>query len=275
MNLKHLCVVLVSSILSAPLSAGFYVNDMFYEGPLEPGCFDVEIRAGVNPIILSDRRPFFLVVSTPMPGEGRITPFFDDSTFLDMFNTPWIIAGQVNYNVSTNSQVFYELNYTRASGNTLEKSATVRGEQFDAILNVGSFGQFGAYLGHRFFFNPFWDDMMHAYFGHKIGLAHYRQVCATISRRAPTPTLNLVNQVVYNSQTVVSGGLHLGFDYCLADWVSFVLQAEVVASGALDNTVNRIIFDPVDTDLGASNVIVGKTGTVVGFPVSAGFSFSW
>ena len=244
-------------------------------GPLRPCGFGFELRAGVNPIIFADKEPSFLVVPTFVAEDGRVVKLYDGFKFSKIFKTPWIVAGQFNLNLSARSQGFIEFNYTQAKGDELTLDIDVRDTQGVNKLDFEKFSEFGAYIGHRYYFFSSCNCAANFYFGQKIGLGHYKNIELNIVRTEPIDPTFDVTAIAYKKQTVVSGGLQLGFDYWFSNSASFVIQVEVVASGPLDNSIDQFIFNPNQSFVGASNIIIGKTGTLVGFPVTAGFRFMW
>lgn len=245
-------------------------------GPLETCGWGIEVRGGVAPAIFSNREPYFLVVGDAEEGEGRVVNWFCGPKFSDVFKTPWTVAGQLNFNTSDRNQIFAEFSYTKAGGDSFSRTATIRDVEITNSFCFNSFGQFGAYLGHRYYIFSFCDSSANIYFGQKVGIAHQKKVCANIVRTQPAEPVFNINGLIYDSQTVISGGLQLGFDYCFSNCFKLLIQAEVVGTGALDNTISNINFVPGEQSaVNASNIIVGKTGTLVIFPITIGFSYNW
>lgn len=263
-------------ILSLFLFSAYMINaeysDIFCDnfGPCS-----IEIRAGVDPIVFSDKRDTFEIVELVNEKEGRLDKLYSGFKFSDIFKTPWIIAGQLNWDINNCHSAFLECNYAHASGENITRDVMLRnadGEvDFKDSLAFGNFGMFGAYIGYRNYIDIF--DCAALYLGSKVGLGHYKEICTTI-QNPENPSLFSVSGVAYEKQTVVSGGLQIGLDCSFFDCASFMVQVEVIGSGSLSNSIDRLVLTPDDT-VGGSNIIMGKTGTLVSFPITFGFNYSW
>lgn len=239
-----------------------------------------EFRAGVDPVVFSNRQDTLAIIDNNSTDEGRLDKLYDGFKFSDTFKTPWIVAGQFNWDISDCHTSFLELNYTRANGECVTRDISLRTVDAEVTgkdtLKFGDFSMFGAYFGYRYYADMF--SCASVYFGSKIGLGHYKDICVNIERTEPTDpnnTFNITN-TAYEKQTVVSGGLQVGMDYGFSDCASFLVQVDFLGSGALCNTTNKFVL-PQDNDQLAdnSNILFGKTGTLVSFPVTFGFSYNW
>jgi hypothetical protein len=156
---------------------------------------------------------------------------------------------------------------------------------------------YGGYLGTRYYWNRVWCDRFSFFGGFKFGMLHRKQICATASYPAYTASLS-GSQTVYNfpaasntyiafcKSNAVSGGLQLGLDYCINHCWSFLLGVEIVATSPFKSNRNvpLTVVDPTGTAAGfgsnfaqPTNLLVAPTGTLLQFPVWAGFrwEFDW
>lgn len=237
-----------------------------------------ELRAGANPTLFSNPGSLYEVVESINPQEGRLDTKADPFKFQSIFSTPWTVALQFNWCASSNHKTFLELSYTRAYGKKLIRQSQVRDQSgtevpFTAEFKFDDFSLFGVYIGYRRYWNPCNKLFFHG--GGKIGMGRYQDINMHAQRLEPlNPVLNVTGKA-YAHDIVVSGGLQVGCDFILSKNLALVIQIEALGNGALNNTIDQFILNPNDSLVGGSNFIIGKTGTLVSFPVTIGLNWNW
>lgn len=234
-------------------------------GPLNESRFGVTVKGGVDPIHWSHRPRIWVTnpsLLVPVFSVGR-APKFDD-----IFDLPWTVGGELNYNLSCNSQLFIEFNYIQASGKRHsfpyfnDLSASARHRDYEA---------WNGYLGARYYFSRSWlCDRVAPFVGFKAGFVNHREVKRTLT----------VEDVVVDSGTFhhgragVSAGLQVGFDVRVWDCVFAVLNFEFVASEP-HRANNAIAIDSPVLAGGITNVSVGPLGTEISFPITLGLRYEF
>ena len=233
------------------------------------------------------------------------------------------VGVELGHNTADNGQCFLEFFYDRANG----KEACYTLNQYQALAGctsddcntncttnftgtalgtqsrndcMGKYTAYGAYIGHRHYFNRVWCDRFSFFTGVKFGLQHRKAV--SVSSTIPAYTASLVNGVVtteyafaaqtlcstyYCKSNAVSGSIQFGFDYCINDCLTALVGVEVQATApfktnqnivvpAQDGSVNGTIIVG-DNILFAqiTNFIPASTGTFVQFPVWVGLAWEF
>ena len=235
------------------------------------------------------------------------------------------VGFELGRNTSDNGQCFFEFFYNHAKGkeacysiNTYQASAGCSSGDCNSsctsttatVLNtrsrtdcMGNYTAYGAYAGHRHYFNRIWCDRFAFFTGIKFGLQHRKDIC--VSSTAPSYTANLqigtaaaipytIAQVsgtntLYCRSNAVSGGLQAGFNYCINDCLTLLVGVEVVATAPFKTNQNVILplASGTTTTVGAqsplpgyifgqaTNAIPASTGTFVQFPIWAGLAWEF
>ncbi len=254
--------------------------------------------------------------------------------FSDMFNQGVLHVGvELGYNVCDRSPWFLEFVYNRASGKCIQPceyitnkatagctkncntdcntdcttscndSCSPSGDSLSAICNLidnyGNYSAYGAYIGGRYFTDPFWCDTTSWFFGYKVGILHRQAVeaCSTLVVPSSGTDDGLCNDAIENQNiefkraifcksNSISGGIQMGFDYCYNDCLAFQLGFEVVASCGLRGNRNHAIAisdikntetqDPLTDDLNLpSNILIRDSGALVNFPIWVGLKWEF
>jgi hypothetical protein len=277
-NLLMCRVVLALGLLiSATVLKGYYAGDncCYQEtaccvneaGPLVCGSWGVQVKGGVAPMFYTKRGPIYLTNALlPTP----VVTLFKASKYSDVYKTPWIVGGELSYAVTSNIQLFGEVNYRHGSPKTHNFSALFAGQNIPIRERLSPFKAIGGYVGTRFFCDR-WFDSVSPFWGFKIGVVHHKAICAATAVAgvaSPTPL------DIYHKNTVVSGGGQLGFDACVWGDLKFVFAAEIVATAGLKPNRNIVFADPAIT-LGFTNFNQGDIGTELSFPITFGLRYDF
>lgn len=306
------------------------------EGPLERGRWYVMPKIGVAPGIFANRgyehvvAPANAILADCMTQDTTTTcrtlattpsnVFERNLCKSPKFNDIWSngvlhVGGEIGYNTCDNGQMFVDLFYNRASGDCVR----TEGKYFkapagcdddcnycptgDALTTLTrddhyeDYSAFGAYLGHRHYFNRVWCDRISFFTGVKFGIQHRKDVCVcttipaqSIAYTSGTPSQTITYDFAERTgltataickSNAVSGGLQLGLDYCWNDCWSFLIGVEVQATCPFKVNRNRVLDLAIPNVSGTANAagqyivpqvtnIVGcGFGTFVQFPVWA------
>lgn len=302
-TLRILAALFLISLMPIPLMANRYddgkdccasiCNTCCYEcgcNPLYCGAWDIEGQVGVAPILWVDRG----IVSEAfcggplLPGANVIFPFFNVPKFRTLFGVPWTVGGQIGYALSDNIRVYFEANYVqaRAKSDVLLTAVGIT-PPITILFNNNKYRLVDAYVGFRYYWDR-WCDRVSFFLGAKAGLTSHRRV-----NWAPTITVSPAAGVVipeiplFYANTVASGGLNFGFDYCYCGCWSFVLTGEVVASCGPKSNPNIAFGQPsagcsglavqgaLPAISGINNLLIGGIGTELRFPVTLGVRYSF
>lgn len=295
---KILAIFFLAPLLAGSINADSYRQDRdeccrpscCYEcgcNPLYCGALDLQVQAGVAPILWRDRGVFNTVIC-PLADISSVGSLFNIPKFRTFFHIPWIVGGQVGYALSDNIRVYLEANYVQASAKNNVLLSTVGITPSVAILfNNGKYKLFDAYVGIRYYFDR-WCDMVSLFVGMKAGVLHHNR-----TRFAPTITVTPAAGIViptidlFVRSTVPSGGLNVGLDFCLCGCWSLALTAELVAScgpksnenipfGQPGASCTAIAFQPTLPAVpGLNNILIGHIGTELRFPITASLRYSF
>jgi hypothetical protein len=247
--------------------------------PLNCRRVNLKIRGGINPTIFTDSNPVLAWGLNPAGNALAVVNATDDLKFKDFFKTPgWIVAGEIGFAATERNECFLEFNYAQNKGRTDQTITGFRAANDsvrDLIYSVESYKNFGAFLGHRMYWGRFACNRFDFFVGSKIGLnyrnrIHFDSIKVGNNEQKPDDNLKDVN-LAFLKDTVVAGGLQLGFDVCLWSNLKLMVVGEVVASGALRNNQNLAITTAGILPNTTSRLSLPQTGTLVTFPVSAGF----
>ena len=242
--------------------------------PLYCGAWDLQIQAGVNPILWRHRGPV-LAANCASSSTAPIVVLFDEQPrFSKLHKTPWIVGGQIGYAMSDNSRVFVEFDYSQAQ----RKNAVVVPATLASVSSfswtLGKYKLFEGYVGARYYWDR-WCDSLSFFLGGKVGFTHHKKQSATfLIQLTGFDPVNLANIDLVRNSTVVSGGGHIGLDYCICGNWSLVLTAEVVASCG----PRHVPYFPLvaNSNLpGFSAIFPGSVGTELRFPVTVAVRYSF
>jgi hypothetical protein len=264
--------------------------------PLNCGCFNIQVQAGVAPVIWSKRDCFELVScnaasltcngNTPI---GPVIPVFELPKFSRLFRVPWTVGGKIGYALSDRTEVYIEANYRQSRAKhcftanpDINLGLFVAEPTFQ--INVNSKYRFyDVFLGARYYGDRCWIcDRLAWFVGIQFGLVHHKEVKASITTSsrsntcAPAFTTDCFN--FFHRHTSPAAGANIGLDYCICGGLSLVLTAEFIAT--CGPTGGQVCFAGCDADvvlpeLRPTNFIVGDIQTEVYFPVTLGLKYSF
>lgn len=319
--------LLFSAVAVTPVQAGRYEDceDDYCGEPLRCGAFSIQVKGGVAPGLYTHRTHTFGVApllwcSNPGAGANQVfngcvattsptpslvgEPLICTNGALDIPNVvvdfgklakfnktshvPYIVGGEVGYNVSESGQVFLEAMYRH--GNS--KVNTFTGPNNLLVtedFTTTDHKQITGFIGARYFWGRFWCDIFSPFVGFKFGVQHTRKFNCVVGFNK---TLAIDTLLYFLKNTTPAGGLQVGFDACLWRGLSFVFTAEVVASGPRRNNCNYVVSSQAAAKLfgtaatnstnpavarasAFTNVIFGETGPELYFPITFGLRYSF
>lgn len=243
--------------------------------PLYCGAWDLQLDGGVNPILWRQRDDALVVDCTASP--SVVVDLGATSKFNNLFKTPWIVGGQIGYHWSDNARLYLEFNYSQTKGkNAAASSAAVVVAPANSVaFAFDKYKVFDAYVGARYYWDR-WCDRVAFFLGAKVGLTHHKGNSATYTLTyATVPSVFATAAELYRSNTVVSGGANVGFDVCFCGNWSFVVTGEIVASAGPRAVPFVALSTGVPVPVGASNLLLGRVGSELRFPVTAGIRYSF
>lgn len=263
--------------------------------PLNCGSVNFWFRAGVAPTIWHDRGEFSLVSCNALaiPGVSNvIVPVFELPKFSRFFRTPWIIGGQIGYAVTDCLEFYVEANYRKASHHNfvlnggLDQNGNPKGVAIpnDKVVIALNFheGYRAAdfYVGARYYWGRWWCDRLAGFLGGQFGFVHRQNVdfdFAITSVSCPGSQPLTGTSSFFRRHNSPAAGVNFGIDWCFGCGWSFVILAEVIATcGPRSN--NNIVIESNCSQLPSllpSNIMVGRIGTEIFFPVTFGFKYSF
>ena len=234
------------------------------------------------------------------------------------------VAFELGHNTANNGQCFVEVFYDHAKGHddcftinafqapagcTSDDCNTNCSSTTGTTLNtftrndcIGKYTAYGAYLGHRHYFNRVWCDRFSFFTGVKFGLQHRKAVCVNSTVQPYTATGIVAgvsttltftpaatSNIYYCKSNAVSGSIQFGFDYCINDCLTALVGVEVQATAPFKTNQNIVLPITDGVAAGATTPIVGSgllftqptnfipasTGTFVQFPVWVGLSWEF
>ena len=251
------------------------------EAHLECGHFDVQIQAGVDPIVWTSKQPFGIIAS----GINATMPLqsLAQARFSSLFKIPWIVGGQVGYAYDDCVRVYLEANYIQSRGKK-NHSVTLTGlpTQTQLLFSFGKYRIFDMYAGARYYFDGCWCQQASFFIGAKIGFAHHFKtsldLAVTQNNVLLTCTPHFAN--AYTSNTIISAGGNVGIDYQWCSCVSLVLTGEIVAScGPTSNNLNiaqlELGANPNVGLAAVTDIIPAFGATELRFPVTLGIRYTF
>lgn len=246
--------------------------------PLYCGAWDVQVHAGVEPIVWTDRDNISLVQCTATPAANPINILFEIPKFSKFHKTPWVLGGQLGYHHSDNVRLYVEFDYVQASRkNDVEIQTFNASNSF--VFNLQKYRLFEAYVGARYYWDR-WCDRVSFYLGLKAGLVHHKRSHYSATITPPAPAVLFADDVtLFRSKTLPSGGIDFGFDICFCGCWSLVIGGGVIASCGPDSENLNFTSSngcTVNTTVpGVNALLVGHIGTELRFPVTVGVRYSF
>lgn len=292
--LRVLTFTLLATSAGTPIQAAYNAgcaedyrpscNSCCYEcgcNPLYCGAFDLQIHGGVAPIVWTDRGDISFVQCTSNPTTSGIAFLFEVPRFSKLFRAPWIVGLQAGYALDDNVRLFAEFNYLQANGKGNTLVSTIAAVPQTITFDLGKYRLFDVYVGAQYYWNR-WCDSVAVFVGGKVGLTHRRHATFSATLTPPVPAVVLTTDVnFFNKNTVPSGGLQLGLDFCICGCWSIQLVGELVASCGPDSAqipFGQIsacqVVQPVPV-AGINNFLIGHIGTELRFPITLGARYSF
>lgn len=269
---KLLYLILLISMVPALNAFLFFDRDNTYECSCEPlycGAWGIQFQAGIRPIIWQNRGQLTLVNCTLIPSLAVVA---DVPSFRKLFHLPWQVGGQLSYALSSNTNVFTEVNYAQAKA---KNSITFANSNL-TFVNLNKYKLIDWYVGARYYGDRgYWCDAVSFFIGGKIGFIHHRGSSASaLVQAAANDCCNEAD--LFGRNTVFAGGGHVGFDYCYCGNWSFVVTAEVVASCGPASPSDVLLTQVASNNLNfATNLFVGHINTEIAFPITLGIKYNF
>lgn len=237
------------------------------DGPLNCNAFGVLVKGGVTPSHFTHRGR--AIIFNPSLED----PIFTGShrlKFSDLYNTPWQVGVELQWNPSTHVQFFAEYVYEHACG---KKREFLGGDlvisQHHQDLETNSF-----YLGSRYFFgNIFCTECWGTaapFLGVKGGFKWHERK----SYHLYINEFDLDNHNFYKNQPAVSVGAQIGLDWAINCNLGVVLTAEAVLTQGF--RTNRVLELPVNDLPGAPTAIgLPDVGRIISYPVTLGVRYTF
>ncbi len=253
-----------------------------YTGPLEPSTYHVGIKAGIAPTAWLSRKLPFENLSI---GFGDNLPTHDINiaqelekseiikewlpyTPSDYANIPWScfslptwVAVEVGYAYSDHLQLFGEFAWFQAKGKTFYEIPNLDRlpKEKRPTFSTATTQSFGGYVGFKHYGNLCFN-CINPYWGLKIGLLHHDDITASLNNIPNDETLTsftTLTRKFFVCNTVISGGIALGFDVRFSDCLRFQFGVEVIASGGRKGNADFKLFTPqnLPKDMTIGNII--------------------
>jgi opacity protein-like surface antigen len=280
--LKKACIALLFLL---PASGSSLLADRYYQDdrccgtscqsydcscePLVPCAWDVQIQAGVAPILWTHRDQISGLDCALAPALDPLISIIQFPCFSKLFKIPWTIGGQIGYEFNENIRVYAEVNYLQAKG---KKDVTITSDVLPNIgvnsafvFNFSKYRLVDFYLGFRYYFDR-WCDLVSLFIGAKAGFTHYDKTNLNFSISIPataTPATSFTGFEIFQRTTKPSGGLEIGLDFCLGcNWYLALTGGFVASCGP------RVNFDFISAPLLFRNIFFGNVGPEIRFPVT-------
>jgi hypothetical protein len=281
---KYLSLLMLASLLGGNAQASRDGYEMSgdccprqYEcgcNPLYCGAWDLEIQAGVAPVLWLNRGPLLGVSCALTPPVVNLLNKFP--RFRRFYRIPWIVGGQIGYALSDNGRIYVEFDYSQAN----RKHNVAITTDFSTPVGTLTFSferykVYEGYVGARYYWDR-WCDSLSFFLGGKVGFLHHKRQNFILAAAIPsTVTATTLPSAPFNRHaTRVSGGASFGLDWCVCGNWSIVLTGEVVATcgprGVGDIHLTTAIGTPTFTDIFTPNI-----GTELRFPVTLGVRYSF
>lgn len=222
------------------------------------GRYSISMLGGVAPTVYGDR---------VLANESNATPpafeLINIPMFSDQFNVPFILQGELGYMICNDWEVFYDFDWSYASGKThsfshKDSSGTV---DVSGTQKFKTYKAYGNYLGTRYYLN-FCCSAIKPFAGIKIGMMTRDAV--NVKQVATSGTDKFTDHFSYfERDTSLSGGVHIGLDWQLNQNLSLIIKGEVIAT---DERRSRIIFNHSPNPV----LKAGRTNIQFSFPITLG-----
>ena len=278
---KYLSLLMLASLLGGNAQAG---HDGYASGdnccreyvcgcnPLYCGAWDLQVQGGVAPVLWRNRGALVGVNCSLTPAVA-VNLLNTTPRFSKFFKTPWYVGGQVGYALSDNSRVYLEFDYSQANGKNTVALTSDFTPAGTLTFTFDKYKVFEGYVGARYYWDR-WCDRLSFFLGGKVGFLHHKKQNVNLLAAFPSTVTPVTydDQSWNNSSTRVSGGGHVGLDYCICGNWSLVLTGEVVATCG-PRGVGAIHL--ASSFGGFSDVFTPGIGTELRFPVTLAVRYSF
>lgn len=296
-SIRLLSALLLAGSIAPTMQASRYEDGEYGEccqtscyecgcNPLYCGAFDLQFQAGIMPTDWTHRRDVALIQCTGLPAVDPINELFELPKFSRLFQLPWLVGGQIGYEASDNIRFYLDFNYAQAKGKhdvVLTARDTVNPEVLG--FEIGKYKLFDFHIGARYYFDR-WCDRLSLFVGAKAGLVVHHKINSgiTLNDVAIFPSPDDVNgcvagvpgtvgeNILFFHNTRASGGLNIGLDYCFCGNWSLVFTWDAVFNCGPSSNGN-IVLDAVN--VGANNLIIGRLGTEIRFPITGAVRYTF
>lgn len=280
---KYLSLLMLASLLGGNVQAshdGYANGDCCprqYEcgcNPLYCGAWDLQVQAGVAPVLWRNRGPLVGVNCSLSPAAVAVNLLNETPRFSKFYKTPWIVGGQVGYALSDNGRVFLEFDYSQAnSKNAATFTSDFSNPAGTLAFTFDKYKVFEGYVGARYYWDR-WCDRLSFFLGGKVGFLHHKKQNLVLAAAFPSTVTAVVyaSQPWNNSSTRISGGGHIGLDYCICGNWSLVLTGEVVATCG-PRGVGAVHLSSAFN--GFTDLFTSSVGTELRFPVTLAVRYSF
>jgi hypothetical protein len=255
-------------------------------------CFDIQIQAGVAPVIWHKRENFSVVscnaaLGCPGSAQTAVVPLFKMPKFNKLFRVPWTIGGLFGYWISDCDEVYIEGNYrqAKAKSNNFTIAPIIALPLFTlqpqfVFSNLTKYKFYDFFVGLRHYFDLCWCNSSF-FIGGQIGLVHHKDINFKLTVSSITnpcnPPFTTGCMRLFEKNTRVAGGANIGFDWDFCNCFSIVLTAEFIATcgphGAQNLAFPSCTADIILPELRPDAFFVGSIENEFYFPVTLGFKY--
>ncbi len=258
--------------------------------PLYCGAFDLQFQIGVAPLLWEGRGTFNAVQCPGVSGNPAVFSLFDIPKFSHFYKVPWIVGGQIGYALSDNVRLYVEFDYVQARTKDNVSLVSLATPVATITFDSQKYRLVEGYVGGRYYWDR-WCDRTSFFLGIKAGFVHHHQVefnsLITPPVSPAVAPVAFTDLVLFNRNTVPSGGINVGLDFCFCGCWSLVLTAELVASCGPQSNPNIAFGQPNAGCSGLApqpslpalpnlnNLLIGHIGSELRFPITAAVRYSF
>jgi len=306
---KQMLLVAIFAAFTLNTHSNFRSTDAAFAGPLEPCTYVLAIKPGIAPTFFLDRKPaifFFPHEELEVYSDPRKTPI---TSFSDAYRLPFYLSGEIGYALNCNMELFAEIAWRHASGQTVLDSLIgtpplAIQEQF-TNERLGSpklskiytdFNTIAFYIGAKYYYDQCYE-CINPFLGLKLGVLHHNNIhidytLIDVDRRGRTKegTKIPIKGASYLSNYVVSGGVTFGFNTpipmtLLEGWIpiplfedclSFEFGVDIIAAGCLKNNRMSRIDVPLEETGDLFNMVdTEQIGVDFFIPITFGIFYEY
>lgn len=246
------------------------------DGPLSCGSFGALLKGGVTPSWFTDRGDIYVTnpsLENPVYNAGK-APQFDK-----IFDLPWQIGAELQWNASTHVQFFGEYVYENAKGKG-HRFFNDAGLVNQLNLRNGEFQTSAVYLGARYYFGNIWcsdcgTSSIAPFVGFKAGAKWHQNTRSHNEFIIGDTVYDLGSDHFFRDQTLISAGAQFGLDYSFnCNW-GVVFMVEVVGTQSLRNNRNVNLLPIVGGPGAPTAISLGETGHILSVPITLGVRYTF